>query len=165
MSNSVFKIITVSVLALALSGCSRAFEAADSLNPFAEDVPQGFGERNNRAILEEGAGGNDAKHARHALETMREYRAAQPPKPYYPVVRPAEVRLMWVPDHLNKYGDLIPAHYYYLKVRNDQFELQDAFEVEEQLHSGNSSSTGPGSATPWVYKGVESGRSRGQRRR
>jgi hypothetical protein len=56
---------------------------------------------------------------------------------------------MWVPDHLNKAGDLVPAHYYYLKVRDDYWAVQDAFEMERQLHEEDGSGS---SATPWVYR-------------
>jgi hypothetical protein len=52
---------------------------------------------------------------------------------------------MWVPDHLNAHGDLVPAHYYYLKVKKDSWALQDAFELEAQLGSssgGNASAVG-----------------------
>ncbi|MCS6893997.1 MAG: hypothetical protein NZO16_05485, partial [Deltaproteobacteria bacterium] len=72
------------------------------------------------------------------------------PAPYKPVVRPAVIRLMWVPDRLNRHGDLIPAHYYYLKILNDSFVLEDAFEVNAML---NATTKGPGSGgIPFIYK-------------
>ncbi len=83
---------------------------------------------------------------------MGEYQRAQTPQPGYPIIRPAEMRLMWVPDHLNKYGDLIPAHYYYLKVLGDRPAVTDAFDIERQLDEA-SGSTGASSGTPWIYKG------------
>ncbi len=129
-----------------LTGC--ASKAADLLNPFAEDGPE-FGHRDNRAILEEGTGGGKAEQARHALEVAASYQRAHAPQPYKPIVKPREVRLMWVPDHLNKAGDLVPAHYYYLRVLNDRWAVSDAFELEDQLNSG---SGGAGGATPWVFK-------------
>jgi hypothetical protein len=55
---------------------------------------------------------------------------------------------MWIPDHLNKSGDLVPAHYYYLKVKGDQWALTDAFELENQLGTTNSASS-----VPYVLEG------------
>ncbi len=130
------------------SGCSS--KAADSLNPFS-DGEANLGDRTSQALSEEGSSSKEAEAARHALEVMTNYRRAQAPQPYYPVVQPAEVRLMWVPDHINKGGDLVPAHYYYLRVLNDRWAVQDAFELEEQLNSGTPG--GAGSATPWTFQG------------
>ena len=124
----------------ALSGCSSA---SNLLNPFYEEpTPEAqLGERTDKALNEsEGK----AEKARSALEAMSEYRSAQTPRPYDPVMQPAVVRLMWVPDRINKHGDLIPAHYYYLKVLSDRWAVQDAFELEAQLNkngSGNASSS------------------------
>ncbi len=133
---------------LITTGCST--KAANLLNPYAVEAPEGLGERNSRAILGEiSGGGSESDNARHALEVLSTYRSTQSPQPTYPVVQPAEVRLMWVPDHVNRNGDLVPAHYYYLKVLNDRWAVQDAFEIEKQLQDGSS---GAGSATPWVYK-------------
>jgi hypothetical protein len=112
-----------------LSGCSST---ANLLNPFYESpTPEALmGERTDKALNEtEGK----AEKARSALEAMSTYRSAQTPKPYDPVLQPAVVRLMWVPDRINKHGDLIPAHYYYLKVLSDRWAVQDAFELEGQL--------------------------------
>ncbi len=128
------------------TGCaSQAFEV---FNPYGEDAPEGAGQRNLQTLMEETGGGGDADRARHALEVASTYRRAQDPQPNYPVMQPAEVRLMWVPDHLNKAGDLVPAHYYYLRVLNERWAVQDAFELEQQLSEGSKE----GSATPWVYK-------------
>ncbi|MCC6221832.1 MAG: hypothetical protein IT291_11390 [Deltaproteobacteria bacterium] len=130
-----------------LSACAnKAFEV---LNPYAEASDVELGQRNNQTIIEETGMEGESQNARHALEVMGSYRRAQAPQPAYPVVQPAEVRLMWVPDHLNKAGDLVPAHYYYLRVLNDRWAVQDAFDMEEQLRQG---STGGSSSVPWVYK-------------
>ena len=74
---------------------------------------------------------------------------------------------MWVPDHLDRFGNLVAAHFYYLRVRNDGFNVQDAFEIEDDLNNptgvprgaggglsggGFGGSGGVGAATPWVYK-------------
>jgi hypothetical protein len=59
---------------------------------------------------------------------------------------------MWVPDHLNKVGDLVPAHYYFLRVRDSHWAVTDAFEIEKQLNTGTS---GVAAARPWVYKEPE----------
>ncbi|MDR2338338.1 MAG: hypothetical protein LBE20_06840 [Deltaproteobacteria bacterium] len=129
--------------------CSCSSGTFEVLNPFGDDSDSGqvYGERSNKAILDNsGAKSSTAENARYALEVLGTYRAAQDPQPYYPVMQPAEVRLMWVPDHLNKAGDLVPAHYFYLKVLEDRWAVQDAFEMERQLGTGSDAS-----ATPWVY--------------
>jgi len=143
------KAALVIFLGVVLSACS-AQKAADFANPFIDSSKPELGSRDSSAILD-GSGGRDADHARHALEVMGTYRRAQTPQPGYPVVQPAEVRLMWVPDHLNRHGDLIPSHYYYLKVLEDRWAVQDAFDLERQLNKSTPSS-GAGSATPWIYK-------------
>lgn len=144
--NRNIKIAAISLMMLC-SACANRL--ADQLNPFAEGDDVELGDRDAKAILEEGSGdsGNSSEQARHALEVLGTYRRAQAPQPTYPVVQPAEVRLMWVPDHLNKAGDLVPAHYYYLKVLNDRWAVQDAFDLEQQLNQGS----GGGGAVPWVY--------------
>jgi len=136
---------------LACVSCSSS--AFETLNPFNDSTAgmPGYGERNSNAILENtGSKTSQSANARHALEVLGTYRAAQDPQPYYPVMQPAEVRLMWIPDHLNRAGDLVPAHYYYLKVLDDRWAVQDAFDVERQLGDGSNEA----SATPWVYGGT-----------
>ena len=140
------------------TGCSSGIvtDAIDGLNPYGNSVEE-LGTRDTSAILGESSGSGGGKSegsARKALEAMATYRKAQEPQPYYPVLQPAEVRLMWVPDHLNSAGDLVPAHYYYLKVLDDRYAVQDSFDLESQLdsESANSGRTyrNTGSATPWV---------------
>jgi len=143
------KIFFLLIMPICFTGCSSS--AFDSLNPYGESASEieGYGERNNKVLLDNSGGKtSQAANARHALEVLGTYRSTQDPQPYYPVMQPAEVRLMWVPDHLNKSGDLVPAHYYYLKVLDDRWAVQDAFELEKQL--GDSSDV---SGTPWVYGG------------
>ena len=159
------QIFAVSMLSLAiclLSACAKTVgPAADQLNPFAEDSSptNSKGARTNEAILgASGTGSDAAERARHALEVAGSYRRAHAPQPVYPVMKPAEVRLMWIPDHLTTDGNLVPAHYYYLKVRDNDWAVQDAFEIEGQLDTpgtqGDFGSGAPvGGATPWVYKG------------
>lgn len=165
---TVFNRIIKTGLVLCLSSfisCAAAGSVADGMNPYADGnkVPAEYGgERNTGAIMGGGGGAGSAQSARNALEVMGTYRKGLPPEPTYPVIRPAEVRLMWIPDHLNAIGDLIPAHYYYLRVLPDRPAVTDAFEIERQLDlstSGGSSlapvnlGTGDGgSSTPWVYK-------------
>jgi hypothetical protein len=79
---------------------------------------------------------------------MSHYQRAHDPQPVNPVINPAIVRLMWVPDHLSKHGDLVPAHYYYVKVKDDQWALSDAFDLENQLKGSNK---GQSSNIPFVY--------------
>jgi hypothetical protein len=108
------------------------------LNPFYETPSEVayFGEKNDAALSDESGGGKGDK-ARAALEAMGNYQRALPAQPQNPVMQPAVVRLMWVPDHLNSHGDLVPAHYYYLKVKKEAWALQDAFELEAQLRGGS----------------------------
>jgi len=141
--------ITFKALALAAfllsttSGCTL-FQRV--LNPFYEPPSDTalFGEKNDSALR------GSAEHtikARQALDSMGQFQRAHDPQPVNPVMRPAVVRLMWIPDHLNKSGDLVPAHYYYLKVLKEDWAVQDAFELEQQL--GASTST---SSLPFVYE-------------
>lgn len=150
-----------------LSACSYVAPIADELNPYGnghQDAAAFGGERNTGALLGNGGGAKSSEAARHALEVMGTYRKALPPQPSYPVVQPAEMRLMWIPDHLNAVGDLIPAHYYYLRVLPDRPAVTDAFEIESQLdlssQAGSAApvslgTSGTGGATPWVYKEVK----------
>jgi hypothetical protein len=151
---------------LTLSACSVTGPIADEINPFGNgnQSSESFGgERNTGAILGNGGGAKSAEAARHALEVMGTYRKALPPQPNYPVIQPAEMRLMWIPDHLNAIGDLVPAHYYYLRVLPDRPAVTDAFDIESQLDlssqgsgavggGSNLGTGGAGGATPWVYK-------------
>jgi len=136
-------------------GCGAVNENMDILNPYGDMPGKELGKRDTNAILEGDTtqGNSQSDKARHALEVMGSYRRAQEPQEAYPILQPAEVRLMWVPDHVNKHGDLIPAHYYYLRVLPERWggtgANLDAFTYEEQLKPGG---TGAGGATPWVYK-------------
>ena len=144
------------ILALA-SSCSVVGPLADEASPFTDgNATKVLGKRDLSALQSSGASG-PVSSSRHALEVMGSYRRAQAPEPAYPVVKPAEVRLMWIPDHLNKHGDLVTSHYYYLRVLNDRWAVQDAFELEGQL-KGSSSNASSGSfgsgggSSSWVYK-------------
>lgn len=137
------------VVAMLSTGCSSG--VADLLNPFAQSGPD-LGAENLTPLLGDASGGdNEGTRARQALEVMGSYRRAQSPQPVYPVVQPAETRLMWIPDHLNKSGDLVPAHYMHVRVLGDRWAVQDAFELEEQLNVNTPGSSN--GATPWVYLG------------
>jgi hypothetical protein len=140
---TIAKIGAIGCLAL-LSGCTML---SQMLNPFYEapsDVAL-LGEANDHAL-----NGLDEKvdTARQALEYAATYQRAHTPQPNKPVMEAAMVRMMWVPDHLNKNGDLVPAHYYYLKVKKDQWAVTDAFEKESQL-----APEGAQSNIPFVYEG------------
>ena len=170
MSQLFTKFILSVALVAVLSGC-HGF--ADTLNPYTDSVGTELGQRDTSALGGGGAG-KQAAVARQALEVMGTYQRAQAPQPYYPVIRPADIRLMWIPDHLNRLGDLVPAHYYYLRVTRDTPALQDAFEIEREISSrvpSGYSGTAPaisapaggapagevspgvlGGATPWQYK-------------
>jgi hypothetical protein len=131
------------IMALAVTflmcGCSNF---GSVLNPFYETPPPEalLGDKNDHAL----AGDKSrAETARGALEQMSTYQRAHSPEPVNPVIQPAVVRLMWVPDHLNRHGDLVPAHYYYLKVLSDRWAVKDAFELEAQLGDQKSTSSIP----------------------
>lgn len=143
-----YSVIFLISIALIETGCSHS--TVDLINPYRETVDPSLGVRSNQPLLDGGSANKTNKEdaARHALEVMTSYRRAQAPEPFYPVLQPAEVRLMWVPDHQNKTGDLVPAHYYYLRVLPERWAVQDAFELEAQLNQGT---TGSGGTTPWVY--------------
>ncbi len=132
----------LAALVLGLTGCSSVSQI---FNPFYETPSEVayFGEKNDAALNNE-AGSGKAGKAREALEAMASYQRALSPQPNNPVMNPAVVRLMWIPDHLNSHGDLVPAHYYYLKVKKDSWAVTDAFELESQLgaSTGNASSIG-----------------------
>lgn len=123
------KLVSLGTIASIITGCTAI---GDRMNPFQEepDPIAYLGDRNDHALNETQ---NKQDTARQALDAMASYRRTQYPQPVDPVIQPAVVRLMWIPDHLNKSGDLVPAHYYYLKVLNDRWAVQDAFELEEQL--------------------------------
>lgn len=118
------------LLIMSLCSCNTMSKI---LNPFQETPPPEalLGEKNDKALAQDAG---NAEKARVALESMSSYQRTNLPQPYNPVMKPAVVRLMWVPDHLNKFGDLVPSHYYYLKVKDDDWNVQDAFELEGQLH-------------------------------
>jgi hypothetical protein len=139
------------MLAAALLSLTACSAASNVLNPFYEPpAPVALlGEKNDHALNQ---GGTNQESARAALNAMTTYRRAQDPEPTNPVIQPAVVRLMWVPDHLNKSGDLVPAHYYYLKVLRDRWAVTDAFELEGQLNGPNK-----GSNLPFVF-GDEAGK-------
>ncbi len=132
---------------LSLTACGSG--AANLLNPYSDNSTVQLGVANNQPLLSEGSSSKSEETARTALQVMGEYRRAQAPQPAYPVIQPAEVRLMWIPDHLNKFGDLVPQHFYYLKVLDDRWAVQDAFDIERQLNEGDSDR---GGSTPWVHR-------------
>lgn len=125
----VLQTLAVCSVAISFSACSSASKV---LNPFYEEPgPHAtMGQPNDHALNE---GGSREEGARDALEALATYERANSPAPYKPVVRPDVVRLMWVPPRLNKYGDLVGEHYYYLKVKEGGFAATDAFEIESQL--------------------------------
>lgn len=131
------RLFTLSLLGFTIGGCSSVSQI---FNPFYETPSEVayFGEKNDAALNEGGTGKGDK--ARAALEMMGTYQRALPAQPNNPVMQPAVVRLLWIPDHLNAHGDLVPAHYYYLKVKKDSWALTDAFELESQLSTGGNGS-------------------------
>lgn len=135
---------------LLLSGLTGCTTMSQQLDPFYEPpAPNALlGEKSDRALYGESGGGD---RARQALEAMASYRRDKTPEPVNPVIQPAVVRVMWIPDHLNRNGDLVPSHYYYLKVLSDRWAVQDAFELESQLHGPNGNS-GVSSNVPYIHE-------------
>jgi len=122
-----------------LLSASACTSVSNAINPFYEDpAPEAMlGDRNDHALSGEKS---KSDTARQALEQVASYQRAHSPSPAKPVMQPAVVRLMWVPDHVNRTGDLIPAHFYYLKVLKDRWAVDDAFELEGQLSPRGGSS-------------------------
>lgn len=138
------KLATLLLISFVTTGCTTL---SNYMNPFHTPPTEEAlkGERNDDALNGEKEKGQEA---RKALESLATYQRAHLPSPAKPVMYPAIVRLMWIPDHLNRYGDLIPAHYYYLKVLPERPAVTDAFELEAQL---NATSKGAGSNVPYIY--------------
>jgi len=128
--------LLLGVSAILLTGCSSASQV---LNPFHETPPPHalYGDANDHA-LNDTQGKEDV--ARESLEAVGKYPRAHSPKPVNPVIQPAVVRLMWIPDHLNPNGDLVPAHYYYLRVLEDRWAVTDVFDQKRLLGEGQKGS-------------------------
>lgn len=129
-------------LVVTTTGCATV---GRFLNPFYETPsPIAFkGQPNDHALNETGS---KETRARAELDKLASYPRAHAPEPVNPVLQPAVIRLMWIPDHLNAAGDLVPPHYYYLKVLDDRFAVTDIFDKESQLNA----TTGPTSTLPYV---------------
>ncbi|MCS6893078.1 MAG: hypothetical protein NZO16_00680 [Deltaproteobacteria bacterium] len=131
-----------------LFGCSTV---SNAINPYYKSPPAEAykGVKNDHALT---GGGQSREEA--ALRAIKSSSAqsglSTSPAPYKPVIQPAVVRLVWIPDRLNRNGDLIPAHYYYLRILNDRFAIEDAFEVNAMLDS-TTKSYGSG-GIPFIYK-------------
>ncbi len=140
--------VALAVCGLSLGACTTM---SNAMNPLYEAPSERamLGDRNDHAL-----NGTKTKvdTARQALDAMTTYQRTSLPAPQNPVVQPAVMRLMWVPDRLNKNGDLIPAHYYYLKVLSDRWAVQDAFELEAQLNGPRGAASGPTSNIPYVLE-------------
>lgn len=136
--NNLILSVTLSALPV-LTGCAQI---SPHLNPLSEPPKAEalLGDKDDNALNEDK---NKTDSAREALNAMASYQRTSLPQPNNPVMQPAVVRLMWIPDHLNKSGDLVPSHYYYVKVRSDRWAVQDAFELEEQLGARGDSTNVP----------------------
>jgi hypothetical protein len=128
----------VYVVLASATGCTTV---GNLMNPFYEPPSEIAlqGSATDHALLDTGK----TDTARQALEAMATYQRANAPQPGNPVMQPAVVRLMWIPDHLNDKGDLVPSHYYYLKVLSDRWAVSDAFELEGQLGASTGTSNVP----------------------
>ena len=143
---------TVALLltALFLSACSSSI--SDAVNPSPDTGVEELGERTNRAILGSSGNAEDEAVARQQLTNIGTSRQADYPSPNRPVIIPPEVRLMWIPDRINRHGDLEPAHYYYLRVLPSRWNVEDAFDNQGQLDPYDKSNRAGGSSTPWVIQ-------------
>lgn len=141
------KVIITGGLAFAACACTST-NATQVLNPFYEPPSEVayLGNPNDSALHE---GGNKEEEMRANVK-LGQYQRTHTPKPYNPVVNPSVIRLMWVPDHVNRTGDLVPAHYYYLKVKKDQWALKDAWDQQDQVD--NTGTRGGASNVPFVYQ-------------
>ena len=128
---------------VSITGCNTI---SNMMNPFYESPKPValLGDKNDHALNSDQS---KADSAREALQQMSTYQRTHLPQPAYPVMQPAIVRRMWIPDHLNSHGDLVPAHYYYLKVLDDRWAVSDAFELERQLKGPGS---GADSSIPYI---------------
>lgn len=144
-ATNILKLAGTCTLMLLLCGCNQV---SNMMNPFYESPKPValLGDKNDHALNGEK---EKVDSARQALETMASYQRTTAPRPEYPVMQPAMVRLMWIPDHLNSHGDLVPAHYYYLKVLDDRWAVTDAFEMEAQLN-GPAGAGGATSNVPFI---------------
>lgn len=121
------------------------------LNPFRRTPPpEAFlGEPTDHALA---TSKNKAEEARMAFKSMGEYQRQHTPSPNKPVIQPSIVRVMWIPDHITTDGDLIPAHYYYLKVLNERWSVTDAFDIKDQLNSPGGRTPKNGSGLPFISR-------------
>jgi hypothetical protein len=145
--NTALKSLLLCFLIPGLTGCSSSI-----FNPLQKEPdPEAYlGQANDHALNEDS---DSVANARERLEqSLSTYQQEHTPEPYKPVMMAPVVRLMWIPDHLNRHGDLIPAHYYYLKVLPGRWAAQDKFDIIEQLDtrpSGGGDSSTP-SPIPFV---------------
>lgn len=140
--NNIMRIVVGCGMAASLCSCTAM---SNMMNPFYESPKPValLGEKSDKAINGQQS---QVDAARAALEARASYQRVHTAKPDGPVMDPAIVRLMWIPDHLNQHGDLVPAHYYYLKVMEDHWAVTDAFELQAQLDR----SQGSGPELPYV---------------
>lgn len=141
------KLVTLLATLMLCSGCNTI---SNTLNPFYEEPKPValLGERNDHALNGDVSQG---QNARQALDSLATYQRAHMPSPNKPVMNPAVVRLVWVPDRLNKFGDLVPSHYYYLRVLQDRPAVTDAFEIEAQLNGPRGQDVTANSGMPFIY--------------
>jgi hypothetical protein len=50
--------------------------------------------------------------------------AVGPEAPYTPVMQPPQIQRVWVPDQLNRHGDLVSGHWVYLLLERGQWSLE-----------------------------------------
>ncbi len=145
-SKGAARYLALALLVATQIGCGSASRFFNPLQK--EPDPEAFlGSPNDHALNEDA---NQVEKARERLEdSLATYSKEHTPQPYKPVMLAPVVRLMWIPDHLNRHGDLIPAHYYYLKVLPGRWAANDKFDMVEQLNTGKGSAGAP-SPYPFV---------------
>jgi hypothetical protein len=143
------------IFLLMLSGCGTM--ASRFFNPLQkEPEPEAYlGQANDHAL---NGSAEEVKEARERLETtLTTYQQEHTPQPYKPVMQAPVVRMMWIPDHLNRHGDLIPAHYYYLQVLPGRWAAEDKFDIVEQLDTRPKGAGMGGAPSPYPYVTDKSG--------
>ena len=104
-----------------------------------------LGQRNNHALI--GNSGVSLLSREERRQILHRKLAGNTAQPYHPVVYPAQLRLLWIPDRLND-KDYIPDNYYYLRITNDIFATEDLRDLETQLFEETDSK----SNVPWIVK-------------
>ena len=105
-------LIVLAIISISLTGCARqraATRGGDMLNLHLK----------NRGM----AARDVAAKIKQDLTAKKAYGYV---KPYAAITIPAEVRLVWIPEHMAEGADnaMVAGHWVYLKIRESQFYIQ-----------------------------------------